>query len=112
MAQSTAILTTIIITHKVYGKLNLKDMYTSARRELPVGKHACYGQPVPVTAVVCRCQGGLALYSMQLMVQLLYRDVSGSWHRKVHSYWYSCCTEMSVGHGTARYIVTGTAVVH
>jgi hypothetical protein len=28
------------------------------------------------------------------------------------SFWYSCCTQMSGGHGTAWYVVPGTAVVH
>jgi hypothetical protein len=63
------------------------------------------------TAVLHRCQWVLALYSMQFLVQLLYTDVSVSWHFMVCSFCYSCCTQMSVGHGTARYIVSGTDVV-
>jgi hypothetical protein len=62
-----------------------------------MGNHECYGPPVPVTAVVRRCQGGLALYSIQLLIQLLYRDVSGSWHCMVCSFWIQFYISLILG---------------
>jgi len=29
-----------------------------------------------------------------------------------YSFWYSCCTEMSVGHGTAQYVVSGSSFIY
>jgi len=48
----------------------------------------------------------------QYWVQRLYTDISGSLHCTVCSFWYSSCTQMSVGHCTAQYVVSGTAVIH
>jgi len=48
----------------------------------------------------------------QYWVQLLYTDVSGSWHCTVHSFWYSCCTQLSEGPNIVWYVVSGIAVVH
>ena len=45
----------------------------------------------------------------------LQQEVSYQWesmHVMDCQYWYSCCTQMSVGHGTVQYAVSGTAVVH
>ena len=72
-------------------KSSNSKMYTSARSELTMGKHACYGPPVLITAVVHRCQWVMALHGTVSGTAVTYR-----------------CQGVLALHGT----VSGTAVVH
>jgi hypothetical protein len=84
--------------------------YTSARSELTIGKHAGYGPPVLITAVVQMSGGpGTLQYAVSGTAVVQISGGPGSLQYVVSAI---AVVQMSGGPGTLQYAVSGTAVVH